>query len=146
MASGLRVRRILQPESAREAYALPLALGGVTLLGVDPTHRATRNPRGASHRLGGRARPRAPAQVHANGDGVIPRSMTVARASLLVALLASCARPAPPDEATLGRTSMLRCEEAVGTGKPETMLWAIQAQAAIERRALTTVAAVQERR
>ena len=37
-------------------------------------------------------------------------------------------------------------EDAVKTGAPEKMLTAIQAQAAIERRALVTVAAIQEGR
>lgn len=44
------------------------------------------------------------------------------------------------------KTEMPKYEEAVKTGDPEKMLAAIQAQAAIERRALVTVAAVQEGR
>ena len=42
------------------------------------------------------------------------------------------------------KSEMPKYEEAVKTGDPEKMLAAIQAQAAIERRALATVAAVQD--
>jgi hypothetical protein len=44
------------------------------------------------------------------------------------------------------KAEMPRYDEAVKSNDPEKMLAAIQAQAAIERRALTTVAAVQEGR
>lgn len=44
------------------------------------------------------------------------------------------------------KAEMPRYEDAVKTGDPEKMLSAIQAQAAIEQRALATVAAVQEGR
>ena len=44
------------------------------------------------------------------------------------------------------KAEMPKYEDAVQTGDPEKLLAAIQAQAAIERRALTTVAAVQEGR
>jgi hypothetical protein len=44
------------------------------------------------------------------------------------------------------KAEMPKYEEAVTSGDPEKMLAAIQAQASIERRALTTVAAVQEGR
>ena len=44
------------------------------------------------------------------------------------------------------KAEMPKYEDAVKTGDPEKMLAAIQAQAAIERRALATVAAVQEGR
>jgi hypothetical protein len=44
------------------------------------------------------------------------------------------------------KAEMARYDEAVTTGDPEKLLSAIQAQAAIERRALATVAAVQEGR
>jgi hypothetical protein len=44
------------------------------------------------------------------------------------------------------KAEMPKYDEAVKTGDPEKMLTAIQAQAAIERRALVTVAAVQEGR
>jgi hypothetical protein len=42
------------------------------------------------------------------------------------------------------KAEMPKYEDAVKTGDPEKMLTAIQAQAAIERRALATVAAIQE--
>ena len=41
------------------------------------------------------------------------------------------------------KTEMPKYEDAVKTGDPEKMLAAIQAQAAIERRAMVTVTAVQ---
>jgi hypothetical protein len=44
------------------------------------------------------------------------------------------------------KAEMPKYDEAVKSNDPEKMLAAIQAQAAIERRALTTVAAVQEGR
>ena len=44
------------------------------------------------------------------------------------------------------KTEMPKYEDAVKTGDPEKMLTAIQAQAAIERRAMVPVAAVQEGR
>jgi len=44
------------------------------------------------------------------------------------------------------KAEMPKYEEAVKTGDPEKMITAIQAQAAIERRALATVSAVQEGR
>ena len=44
------------------------------------------------------------------------------------------------------KAEMPKYDDAVKTGDPEKMLTAIQAQAAIERRALVTVAAIQEAR